>query len=199
MTRYYELNVDPKFTAEADFVYRKRDSHIASTIGWFTLGAVVLLLIHIYAPSIGGTWISGILMAAVICALGAYTVVIVQRHLDLVTSIEFQNALFSSAFTEGSVFAMIVSEDDNMYYADPSFYRLFAHLAKSRSQILDRIVQQSHNPQYNLDKLNHAMLERVYETMDIMLEIDGEMRAAIMTIIPISRPSGYFFISAKYT
>jgi hypothetical protein len=197
MTRYYETNIDPRFKAESDFVYRKRHGTLLKSIGYFSAGIGALFLLYFVKDGIGGDvpFLLGALLILIMLAVNF--VVSVQRNLDLVTAIEFQNALFSSAFREGKLFSLIIGQDDEMYYADAGFYKLFPDLAKQKSRILDDIARYSENPQLNIKKITDALLSRKSEYIDITIPYDvGHIKARLI-IMPLPRPSGYFFVSAR--
>lgn len=197
MPRYYEVNVDPKFKAENDFVHRKRHGSLWRTGILYVIGMIFIIFSSLYREHIGGDISFLLFTTIVIGMLTFHSIITVQKHLDLVLSIEFQNALFSSAFKEGKIFSMIVSQDDQLFYADPEFYRLYPHLVKQNTQILDAIAQTSDTPQENLEALNLSLINKTRETLDIYVNIDDKYTKARLTIIPLARPDGYFFVSAR--
>ncbi len=197
MVRYYEVNVDPAFKAETDFVFRNRSNSLWKTAILYVVGTLFVVLAAIFRKHIGGEIPFMLLMTVVIGLLTLHCIITVQRHLDLVLSIEFQNALFSSAFKEGNIFSMIVSQDDQLFYADPGFYELFPELSKQNSQILDAIVKQSEDPQQNLEILNNALISKQREAVNVFVSMGNEQMKARMSIVPLNRPKGYFFVSAR--
>jgi PAS domain-containing protein len=198
MTRYYEaLRLPNQPRKQTDFIHRKRHGGIVRTVVTYIVASLLIVTLYAMKNSLGG---DGIFLTVILVILGVLTLtstITMQRHLDLVTSIEFQNALFSSAFREGKLFSMIVSQDDQMYYADPSFYKLFPELAKSGSQVLDAIVQDSAAPQANLDKLNKALITKEPDVFDVFVSKEGNRVKARMSVTPLARPAGYFFVSAR--
>lgn len=198
MTRYYEaLRLPNQAPKQTDFIHRKRHGGIVRTFVTYLIASAIIVALYIVKDSLGG---NAMFLAVILVMLGVLTLtsaITMQRHLDLVTSIEFQNALFSSAFREGKLFSMIVSQDDQMYYADPSFYKLFPDLAKSGSQVLDAIVQDSAMPQANLDKLNKSLISKEPDVFDVFVTKDNNRVKARMSITPLARPAGYFFVSAR--
>ncbi len=199
MTRYYETTAKSDVSRESDFIYRNRSASVWRTGLYYLVGIIAIVFVYLLRRNIGG---DVTFLAAVVLILGGLTVhsmVTVQKHLDLVTSIEFQNALFSSAFREGKLFSMIVSQDDQMYYADGGFYQNFPELAKSRGQVLDAMVQKSQHPEDNLSRITNALVNRTQQDLTLLLEIEEKQQACRVTIIPLPRPSGYFFVSAALT
>jgi hypothetical protein len=197
MVRYYEVGIDPRFIAESDFVHRKRNGTVTRCIAYYMVGITALCCLYFVRDMLGNDLIYLVASVIVLLLLMFYSISYVQKNLDLVTSIEFQNALFSSAFREGKLFSMIVGNNDQMYYADPGFYRMFPDLAKRNAQVVDEIVKNSEHVQENLDKLNKAFVERTTQALDIFVQHDAETIKARMLIIPLPRPSGYFFVSAR--
>jgi PAS domain S-box-containing protein len=197
MSRYYEALRNENIKSGMDFIHRKRHGSIWRTTFSYLLGLCIILIGYYFKGGLGGDTALLILTLVVLGMLTVQSIVTVQKNLDLVTSIEFQNALFSSAFREGKLFSMIVSQDDQLYYADPGFYQLFPELVKSSQQVLDAIVKDSGTPQENIDKLNHALIAKNQEVFDVFLSKNGVRSRARMSIIPLPRPSGYFFVSAR--
>lgn len=197
MTRYYEMNMNVARQNSTDFVHRKRYSGLWQSILFYIIGAIAIIIASFYRDIIGGDIPFIMLTMLVIGLLTFHSLLTVQRHLDLVLSIEFQNALFSSAFKDGKIFSIIVSQDDQLFYADPGFNELYPKVSKQNSQILDSIVQRSDTPQENLDALNHALIQKDRASMDIYINLEGEKSKARLTITPLTRPNGYFFVSAR--
>jgi PAS domain-containing protein len=197
MSRYYEAAKYTTARKESDFIYRKRHGGIWRTAGSYALGVAILVFAYTLRAQLGGDLAFLILILIVLSVLTLSSVITVQKHLDLVTSIEFQNALFSSAFREGKLFSLIVSQDDQLYYADPGFYKLFPELVKSSHQVLDSIVKDSATPHANLEKLNQALISKEQQVFDVSINKDGTRVKARMSLIPLPRPAGYFFVSAR--
>jgi PAS domain-containing protein len=197
MTRYYEMNVDDKFKAESDFVYRKRNGTLWQTGVYYAIAAILVLgLFAMDIPKISGI-ASAFVIVFVMIFLAVHSIVAIQKHLDLVTSIEFQNALFSSSFRNGKLFSLIISKYDQLYYADAKFYKLFPELIKSNGMVLDNIIAKSENAEANLQLLNDALINRNNCAVDVYIDMEGEKELVRISVIPLPRPSGYFFVSAR--
>jgi hypothetical protein len=198
MTRYYEVTVDEKFKAESDFVHRKRNGTLWQTIIYYLVAiCIIIALFSTKTHQNNDGILAAVSIIAIIGLLSAYSLVALQKHLDLVTAIEFQNALFASAFREGKLFSLIISKEDQLYYADAKFYKLFPNLASNSNMVLDSIIAGSNNSNNNLEKLNNALLMRESCSLDIEINIENELETVRMSIIPLPRPSGYFFVSAR--
>ncbi len=197
MVRYYEAGNISIAKKQADFIFRRRHGSIVRTFICYGLGLLTIFIFAYFKELIGGDIGFLTVITLILSALTLISVVTLQKHLDLVTSIEFQNALFSSAFREGKLFSLIVSQDDQMYYADTGFYKLFPDLVKNSSQVLDAIVTDSNSPQANLQRLNHVLIAKEQATFDVNILKDDQRMKARMSIIPLPRPSGYFFVSAR--
>lgn len=197
MTRYYEMNVDDKFKAESDFVYRKRSGSLWQTGIYYAIAAILVLgMFAMDIPRISGLAAGSIIIFMMIF-LAIHSIVAIQKHLDLVTSIEFQNALFASSFRNGKLFSLIISQYDQLYYADVKFYKLFPALIKNNGMVLDNIIAQSENAEENLQLLNDALINRSNCTIDVYINIEGEKELVRISVIQLPRPSGYFFVSAR--
>jgi two-component system, cell cycle sensor histidine kinase and response regulator CckA len=198
MTRYYEVTVDDKFKAESDFVHRKRSGTLWQTIIYYLIA--ICIIVALFSSGVHQTdkgLFAAITIISIMGLLSAYSVIALQKHLDLVTAIEFQNALFASAFREGKLFSLIISKDDQLYYADAKFYKLFPELAKNSSMVLDNIIAQSPNSSDNLQKLTQALMMREACSFDVEVEVENESELVRISLIPLPRPSGYFFVSAR--
>ncbi len=198
MTRYYEVNVDEKFKAESDFVYRKRNGTLWKAATHYLIAA--LLVMALFALDLHnkiGVVGAIITIMCIMAGVSIHSIIAIQKHLDLVTSIEFQNALFSSAFRNGKLFSLIISKEDQLYYADSKFYKLFPDLIKNNSLVLDNIIAQSENSQGNLEILNEALIKRQTCDIDVFIDIENERELVRISLTPLPRPSGYFFVSAR--
>lgn len=197
MVRYYEKGNISAAKKQSDFIFRRRHGNIVRSMLLYGFGLIAIFIVAYFKETIGGDTPFLTIIALIITALTLNSVITLQKHLDLVTSIEFQNALFSSAFREGKLFSLIVSQDDQMYYADSGFYRLFPDLVKNSAQVLDAIVSDSHTSKANLAMLNTALITKEQATFDVNITNEGQRMKARMSIIPLPRPSGYFFVSAR--
>ena len=197
MTRYYELNIDAARKAEADFVHRKRNGGLWMSLTLYCVGAFFIIIASLYRNVLGGDIPFILLTLLVIGVLTFHSIITVQKHLDLVLSIEFQNALFSSAFKQGNLFSLIVSHDDQLFYADQGFGELFPTLLKRKVQILDSIVGNSEHPAENLHRLNDTLLYHGTESFNVYIDMNGQKVKARLKVSPISRPKGYFFVTGR--
>ena len=197
MTRYYELNIDAARKAETDFVHRKRNGGLWLSVFLYCIGAVFIIIASLYRDIIGGDIPFILMTLLVIGILTFHSIITVQKHLDLVLSIEFQNALFSSAFKQGNLFSLIVSHDDQLFYADQGFGELFPDLLKRKVQILDSIVANSEQPDENLHRLNDTLLHYGTDSFNVYIDMNGEKVKARLKVSPISRPKGYFFVTGR--
>ncbi len=197
MTRYYELNIDAARKAETDFVHRKRNGGLWMSLGLYCVGAVFIIIASLYREVLGGDIPFILMTLLVIGVLTFHSIITVQKHLDLVLSIEFQNALFSSAFKQGNLFSLIVSHDDQLFYADQGFGELFPNLLKRKVQILDSIVTNSEHPEENLHRLNDTLLHYGTDSFNVYIDMNGEKVKARLKVSPISRPKGYFFVTGR--
>jgi hypothetical protein len=198
MIRYYEVDVDEKFKAESDFVYRRRNGTLWQTGLYYVIGiALVIALFMMDVHTRIGGIAAVITIVFIMGLLTVHSIISMQKHLDLVTSIEFQNALFSSAFREGKLFSLLISKEDQLYYADPRFYKLFPELMKNNSQVLDQLIGSDDASGEKIAALTHALQQREHITLDVQLSIDQESTLVRISVLPLPRPSGYFFVSAR--
>jgi hypothetical protein len=197
MVRYYEASNIAMAKKQSDFIFRRRHGSIIRTFIGYGVGLLIIGITAYLKEFIGGDFSFFVIIALILSGLTINSVITLQKHLDLVTSIEFQNALFSSAFRDGKLFSLIVSQDDQMYYADAGFYKLFPDLVKNSAQVLDAIVGDSAAPQANLQRLNHILIAKEQATFDVNVMKDDQRVKARMSITPLPRPSGYFFVSAR--
>jgi hypothetical protein len=127
---------------------------ILKIAGFYIFGILFIVLTY-YAQDYTAINVPFLLVLILVFAgLTVYSVSLMRGQLDLVSSVEFQNAIFASAFSEGKLFSLIVSFDEEMYYADAGFYKLYPHLTRQGGHVLDEIVKYADDPLENKARLD---------------------------------------------
>lgn len=196
--RFYKLSRHEAEQGGGQAVSREYKWRNLMQVTLFYLLGLVAIVGFYYAQDRIGVDIPFIVVVVVIfLGLSTYSIVIIRGHLDLMSSVERQNTMFSSALAEGKLFSMIVSAQEQMYYADSGFYELCPELAKRHIQVLDHLVKDSDDPLESKARLERALTKRVQEAFNIYISTyDGRIKAR-MTISPLQDAEGYFFVTAR--
>ena len=122
----------------------------------------------------------------------------IQRTRDLVISTEFQNALFASALSSGCRFSCIINKEGSITYMDGGTQRMFADLLKERQMNLSNLLKIARVPNMEQDKILDLVVRGTPErVLCDMRGHDNRTHRVILTIEPITRPSGFLLVRAR--
>lgn len=184
-------------TYSADFVKRSRHGSV-KTIAVAYLCLMGLVVISILArehfPSITALIIVVCVLMGAMLAHAVYTL---QRNFDLITEIEFQNALFSSSIAKHADFCLIVHSDGHFAYADRGFARVFPGFT-IRERSLQNLLEASGVARSDAERLYDAIKCRRRDWfMFTLTDAEGKTRQMILNLYPLPRPDGYFLIQGR--
>lgn len=189
MARYYES--DTQIPLGQDFVRRKRHGRISVMLSLFVLSVWLATWIatnpHLIDSHIGQFFV----VMLVLSVPTAYILYVMQRNLDLVLGIEFQNALFSSVMREQADFTVIVNHEGMVEYADDGFESHFPSVP--RDNVMEAMISIGALSHADTEKLYAALLHshREYFTFPVPNAL-GNLQRMRVHITPLARPKGYF-------
>ncbi|VVC27415.1 Hypothetical protein CINCED_3A017403 [Cinara cedri] len=140
----------------------------------------------------------------------------VKRYRCILSTVEFQNAIFANALNHNTEFCLIIHKNEDIVYADARFYERFKdHMGNKASlnQILDagNILEADKKAFYNALKNNSSVQicislskkNRLSNFLVLFEPIPNNPQIAIndnkalnLSFAPIARPSGYFVLKA---
>ena len=120
LLRFVDLDAQP--SGYRDFSGRKRSPTLVEQfficLTLILAGTIIVLVIH--DP--------GALIALLFFVIGLAAVYVTRQthhNRQLVQATEFQNALFASVMSQGSLFCLVVGKDGRIVYANPGFRAVF--------------------------------------------------------------------------
>lgn len=180
----------------SDFVRRKRHGQFLHYVIAYIVGIMVVLLAAFFHETLGGPFI----LTLTILIFGGLTLVSLlsmQRLLDLVLSVEFQNAIFSSTITRKFDFTMIIDHEGAIAYYDQGFRTYFPEIpAAGRS--IDQLLHKAGI----IGEKEREILNAIYSgstgdfLMDVTLDENYSKRFHI-TFAPVIRPVGFYVIQGR--
>lgn len=196
MFRYSDLSaISP---SSADFVRRKRHgSVLVAFLIYFSL-LLVLVGYGFYKNYHNKDVILIILLTVGISTLILHALYSIQKSLDMIMAVEFQNALFTSALNLRMDFTIIMQRNGSIVYVDRGFRDLFPEVRAIDDKVLDYLVTNMRLDERAKDKFFLAL--RNYDFEQLMAEVyrgDGEFERYMLYMSPIPRPQGYFMIQAR--
>lgn len=197
MKRHDEMKVTSEMVNSVDFIRRNRSRSLWRAVGFYLICLALVAVVYILQSGSDSTVSPFLLLIVSMSFVTVYSLMSMQRNLDLVTSIEFQNAIFSSAFKHDKVFSLVINSEDQMYYADADFCRMFPSLAKRSAQVVETLLRDSADKQEALARLSRVFEEGEYAHFDTHVMAEDKQLWVRITIYPLMRPRGYFFVSAR--
>jgi len=196
MARYEESF--GSFADSGDFVRRKRHGNIVTIGLLYVFALVILILGHSHKSWFGGD--TGFLTAVVVLfgVLSAYALYAIQRHIDMITEVEFQNALFSSAITKRHHFTLITRHDGSFAFVDEGFKKTFPEVARRSNRGLNELVDAIGLAKSDAEQLYQAMSNGKAEYF--LFSLVNEKGATIpmhLSVVPLDRPKGFFLIHSR--
>jgi PAS domain-containing protein len=196
MFRYSDLSaISP---SSADFVRRKRHgSVLVAFLIYFSL-LLVLVGYGFYKNYHNKDVILIILLTVGISTLILHALYSIQKSLDMIMAVEFQNALFTSALNLRMDFTIIMQRNGSIVYVDRGFRDMFPEIRAIDDKVLDYLVTNMRLDDRAKDKFFLAL--RNYDFEQLVAEVyrgDGELDRYMLYMSPIPRPQGYFMIQAR--
>lgn len=177
------------------FTVRKRTG-VGLFFHLFLLACMVILgvalLVYYQSPQGGVLTIAIGLSFAII----AQNLEKIKKHKE---SIEFMNALFSSALGAGWKFCCIVKNSGDIVFYNRSFQSIFSDYTKQNTRTLESLLSLYAVPQAERDIINGFISSASTGSISVTLksEDNTEKQMLAFHIEPIERPTGYFLIRGK--
>ncbi len=189
MTRYYDGELDVPLGQ--DFVRRKRHGRFSYMLVFFALGVWSATWIAVNPFLIESSFWLGSLIMLVLSIPAGYIMFNMQKNLDLVLGIEFQNALFSSVMREQADFTVIVNHLGAVEYSDAGFEKLFPNML--RNNVMEAMISLGALSRSDTERLYSALLHNHKEHFTFPVPNEaGEAQRMRVYITPLNRPKGFF-------
>ncbi|MFO1241803.1 MAG: PAS domain-containing protein [Rickettsiales bacterium] len=180
----------------SDFVRRKRHGRFISYVAAYCVGLGIVLTAAFFHEALGGPTV----LALTILIFGGLTLVSLlgmQRLLDLVLSVEFQNAIFSSTITRKFDFTMIIDHEGAIAYYDQGFRNYFPEIPSA-----GRAIDQLLNRAGIIGEKEREILAAIYagNTGDFLMDVpldENRTRRFHITFAPVIRPVGFYVIQGR--
>lgn len=177
-----------------DFVSRTHNPSLLKLIALFFLAlAAGIVITGLLLPPLYFV----VVMTVVMGGLGTYVIVELQRSRDLVVAAEFQNAMFASALGHNSRFTLIIKKEGAIVYMDNGLQKLYPDIMKERQFSLANLLKMAKvgntEREKILDVVQRANPDRLLFDMRAQ---DGRIYPVMLTLQPISRPSGFLLLRA---
>ncbi len=177
------------------FTTRKRTG-VGMFVHFFMLTCIVILgaSFLVYYSSIEG--------CLLVTAIG-FSFALVAHNLERLKkvkeSLEFMNALFSSALGKGYQFCCIVKFSGELVFYNRPFQSVFPDYMNQQVRTLDALLTLYQMPQDQRTALNNIMTEKTDGTISTTLQSQSSGTAMPMTleIEKIERPTGFFLLRGK--
>lgn len=188
-----ELNIQT-----TDFIKRNRHDEMWIIVLIYMVGVFLILTASLNHEYFGGYVGLFFIILGVLGGLVLYALYSIQRSHDLITDIEFQNALFSSAVKKNSDFTIFLSRDGSICYADSGFKQFFPNVPLSNDHALDNFMSSCRFDLATKERMLDAILSSRHEYFLINLaKDDGTEVPFHITLDTLARPVGYFIIKGR--
>ena len=180
-----------------DFVPRdRRNQSIRLVIGFIITAICMLVLNTTYgAENSNLPLIFSIFMLGLLCA---YTVVRLQRCLDLLTTTEYQNLLFSQSLACGTSFYLLVRRNGAIVHVHSGLGALFANANYSDSRALETIFSQGGMGKDDRERILGAIHNHLSERIVFSMTLpSGDEKSYMLTVEPLARPAGYLLVRGR--
>ncbi len=177
------------------FAVRKRTG-IGMVFHLFLLACMVVmgaaLLIYYQSPK-------GCLLAVAIGLSLGLIAQNLEKYKKSNQSLEFMNALFSSALGKGYQFCCVVKVTGDLVFYNRPFQALFPLYVTQKTRSLTKLMELYHFPENDRAALTTLIETNAPGTMTthIRSSTDDPAQAITLTIEPIERPTGFFLIRGK--
>ncbi len=130
--------------------------------------------------------------------LSAYAVYALQKNLDLITDIEFQNAIFSSAIAQQGMFTVVIRPNGSVAYADERFRQWFPAIKSESDNILNRIFEAMDLALSDKERILQSIQQQRSEHILITLVDDkGYSHLVRLSCRPLQRPHGLMLLQGR--
>jgi PAS domain-containing protein len=196
MFRYADISsINP---STPDFVRRKRHGSVLYAFLFYLSLLIILLGYGFYQNYHSKDVILIILITVGISILILHALYTIQKSLDMIMAVEFQNALFTSALNIRMDFTIIMQRNGSIVYVDRGFRDMFPQVRAIDDRVLDYLVTNLRLDERSKEKFFMAL--RNYDYEQLVAEIfraDGQFDRYMLYLSPIPRPQGYFMIQAR--
>jgi len=181
-----------------DFIKRNRHDEMWIIVLIYMVGVFLILTASLNHEYFGGYVGLFFIILGVLGGLVLYALYSIQRSHDLITDIEFQNALFSSAVKKNYDFTIFLGKDGSICYADPGFKRLFPDVSLSNDHALEDFMASCRFDLHTKERMLDAILSNQHEYFLINLpQADGVEIPFHISLDTLSRPVGYFIVKGR--
>ncbi len=195
MSRYDESQAPE--TVRPDFSKRKRHGNIKVMGALYLLTLALVIASIMYRDSFGSETIFFLVLVGLVTAQTLHALYSLQRNLDLVTEVEFQNALFSSGIRKNCDFSLILKGNGNFAFTDDGFKGFFPAFSL-RNNGIEAFIDVIGLANSEAERLAIAMREHKHERFLFpMKDENGGQHQMILNIYPLMRPKDYFLIQGR--
>lgn len=181
----------------SDFIRRKRHGRFAVYITAYAVALAVVLLLAFFHDFFGAAFV----LTAVILIFGSLTLCSLlgmQRLLDLVLSVEFQNAIFSSAITRKFDFTMIIDNEGSITYYDQGFRTYFSEIPSSGGQAISQLLSRAGILGDKEREITTAIFSGNSGDFLIDVPLDEERTKRFhVSFAPVIRPVGFYVLQGR--
>lgn len=181
-----------------DFMPRDRSQAVMQILFAFitSIAAVLATLRFMKTESVQD--IGALIVCLIISLLCLITIYFRKRADDLVLATEFQNLLYSSAASIGSLFCIIAKRDGTVVHASAGLAGLFNTFPYGMSQALDGFFIEGRVQKIDQGRITDALALDERKSMLIKLTTGKGESDMVINIDPLPRPHGYYVIRGRY-
>lgn len=196
MFRYSDLS--SLHPATPDFIRRKRNGSLLKSFAIYFVILVSLVSYAFIKNYHNHDIVLVILLTVAVSTLILHALYSIQKSLDLIMAVEFQNALFTSALNLRVDFTLILQRNGSIVYVDRGFREIFPEVRTIDDKVLDYLTENMRMDSRTKDRFFNAM--RNYDYEQIMVEFareEGQFEKYMLYMSPLPRPQGFFMIQAR--
>ncbi len=177
------------------FTVRKQ-SGVGIFFHFFLLACMVVLgvalLVYYQSPK-------GCFLAVAIGGAFAMIATNLEKTKKMKQSIEFMNALFSSAMGKGYKFCCIVKHTGDIVFYNRAFQTVFPAYTLQDDRTLRSLMNLYNLPESDRDKLRDMMFNKTEGSLETAIRASAATESAPITFIleTIERPTGFFLLRGK--
>lgn len=180
-----------------DFIRRKRHGRFAIYVVAYALAILAILILAFFHEFFGATFI----LIAIVLIFGGLTLCSLlgmQRLLDLVLSVEFQNAIFSSALTRKFDFTIIIDSEGSITYYDRGFQTYFPDIPSSGGQAVNQLLSKAGILGEKEREITNVIFsgESGHFMIDLPLSEEQTKRFHV-SFSPVIRPVGFYVLQGR--
>lgn len=181
-----------------DFMPRDRSQPVMQILFAFvtSIAAVLATLRFMKTESVQD--IGALIVCLIISILCLITIYFRKRADDLVLATEFQNLLYSSAASIGSLFCIIIKRDGTVVHASPGLAGMFNRFPYSMSQSLEGFFTEGSVQKIDQDRIADTLALNEQKSMLIKITTTKGESDMVINIDPLPRPHGYYVIRGRY-